>query len=158
MGSKWVVAALAGVLAGTAAVTVQDAELKEGPDAASMTLKSLAGGTAVVLGERRGGWYAVSVDETAGWLRMLNVRMAGDGRTSGAAGLGALLQVGRSEATVSTGVRGLTAADLQAAVEDRDALARLAAMQPAAEDVDSFADEGRLIPRRVDGPRAERRR
>jgi len=138
--------------AGVSALTVADTELKAAPDDGSATLAELAEGTAVELGPRQGAWYAVAGDDGEGWLRMLSVRLTGTSERPGDSGVRSLLQVGRTDATVTTGVRGLTAEELRRATENRAALNEMAAMQPAAQAIDAFAREGGLASVEVADP------
>ena len=140
------------VVAGVTALTVVDTDLKEQPDDASLTLVELAEGSVVELGNRQGAWYEASTESASGWMRMLNVRLSSGQQRPGGAGVQSLLQVGRTDATVTTGVRGLTVEDLKHARENRAALQTMAAMQPASEDVDAFAADGELFPGEVDDP------
>lgn len=153
------VVALGSGLAGAAPETVrsagtlvQDTELKGEPDPGSATLRSLEEGSQVFLGERRGAWYAAATDLDQGWLRMLAVRLASGESRPGESGVRSLLNVGRSDATVTTGVRGMTADDLMAAQEDREALERMVAAQPEPESVAAFGLAGGLEVREVEEP------
>lgn len=145
------------VLAGAAALTVLDTELKEQPDDASPTLIELAEGTALELGPRQGPWYEASLEAESGWVRMLNVRLSSGEQRPGGSGVRSLLQVGRTDATVTTGVRGLTVEQLRNAHENRAALAEMAAMQPEPGDIEAFATDGELSARTVDDPEPPRR-
>lgn len=162
LGSLLLAAGLAGAApepADTAGTLVQDSELKGEPDPSSPTLMLLEEGTPVSLGERRGAWYAAYTEEAeSGWLRLLSVRLATGERRPGDSGVRSLLNVGRSDATVTTGVRGLTAEQIMAAEEDRDALERMIAIQPEPDAVSAFGMAGGLDAREVEDPEEPPRR
>lgn len=138
--------------------TVSDTELKEQPDDGSETLLELTEGAEIILGQRKGAWYSARADEESGWLRMLSVRLSSTATRPGDSGVRSLLQVGRTDATVTTGVRGLTVEELRNARENRAALEVMAAQQPTPEEIDEFARAGALTARQVDEPEAQSRR
>ncbi len=74
-------------------------------------------------------------------------------RKAGDSGLGALLNVARSGSsgtTVATGVRGLSAEDIQQAHEDHQELKKLERYKVSAAEARSFAAQGKLAEHGVD--------
>lgn len=127
-------------------------DLKSAPDAGSASLGKLPAGQPVQIGERQGAWYQVKTSQGDGWVRMLNVRMQGNGAARGEStmsGLAALGQASHSNTTVATGVRGLSREDLQAAHENLQDVARLGQYQASADEARQFGlSAGLPAPRR----------
>lgn len=138
--------------------TVSKTELKALPDDGSDTLLELTEGAEIIIGQRKGAWYAARAGEESGWLRMLSVRLSSTTTRPGDSGVRSLLQVGRSDATVTTGVRGMTVEELRNARENRAELEVMAEQQPTAEEIDAFAQAGALTARQVDDPEPQDRR
>jgi hypothetical protein len=83
----------------------------------------------VTILERRGGWMRVDAGGRAGWVRMLNVRLASAGTArptaGGSGGIATLLRTGSSGKTVTTGVKGMGEEDIRNAAPDYAELAQL---------------------------------
>ena len=110
----------------------RDAELHAEPFRDAEVLTALEAGTALDVGERRGGWYRVEAAGRRGWVRMTRVRLRGDAATgegdSGVDEALGMLTTGRSGSsgvTVATGIRGLDEAGMVNASPDFAALDRL---------------------------------
>lgn len=119
--------------------------LREQPFIDAAAVDSLAANEAVAIAARQGGWMQVGARGKTGWVKMLNVRLAGGGSTGGSGGLMAaasLFRTGSSGTTVTTGVKGLSEEDLRNAQPDRAQLAALAAQAttPAAASAQASAN------------------
>lgn len=145
----WVVAGFA-LIAGTAlaepGVLLKDSELRKEPLGSAEIVKQLEAKDMVDITARQGAWAGVNtVEGMAGWIRILNIR-TGSGE-KGRAGFGALASTfatGSSGQAVSTGVKGLTAAQLRKAapnVADAEALAGYASSDA---DAAAFGESGQL--------------
>ncbi|PKM23115.1 MAG: hypothetical protein CVV10_00920 [Gammaproteobacteria bacterium HGW-Gammaproteobacteria-14] len=91
---------------------------------------SLLANTLVEVGERQGGWYAVSASGgRQGWVRIGSVRLAGEAESeSMLSGFLSWLNQPRSSATgnsTTAGIRGLDAGDINAAAANYDAVERM---------------------------------
>ncbi len=162
-------AALAAVLAAALAVAAEPAftaratELKERAGADARTLATLPGNTAVQVLERGGAWTRVQAGERTGWVRVFHLRFpaavesTASSSSGGLAGLGAALGLGggaRHTTLATTGIRGLSQEDLQAASPDPEALRRLQSYRADRESAERFAREAKLAAVHVPAPEA----
>jgi uncharacterized protein YgiM (DUF1202 family) len=152
-----VLAALAAVVIDAAAApptsqparVARAADLRDAPTADSKVLLAIPADTAVSVQARSGGWYKVRTDGGEGWVRLSAIRFAtasGDSRGGLSAPL-RILQTGRAAVTtgtVTTGVRGLTEAELQAATADPAAVAQLDRWAVGPTDAEAFAKQANL--------------
>lgn len=128
------------------ATVTRPAELRSTPLAGGKTLQTLKGGVKLDVLRRVGGWYRVKTVEGAeGWVRMWLVRFAA---APGAGGTSvAVLGSGRSGSTyttATTGVRGLSEEELQAAKPNPAAVAALEQYAVPPDDARRFARAGSL--------------
>jgi hypothetical protein len=137
-----------------AARVARAADLRAEPANGAELLQVLAADTQIGVLERRGGWYRVTVGEGGGWLRLTAVRFATGAQSDGGASASLrFLQSGRkgvTTGTVTTGVRGLSEADLANAVPDPAAVDRLDALAVPADDARRYAADLKLQAVKVD--------
>lgn len=134
------------------AQTVTATDLKAKPEPKAATLAALPVGSALVVGERRGGWYAADTAQGKGWVRLLHVRLAGASAAPGKDGVDTLIKLGsasRTDTTVATGIRGLTADELKQARENPRELAKLDGYAVSDDDARQFAAQGKVSSRPV---------
>ncbi|MFZ5844672.1 MAG: hypothetical protein ACOY3E_17445 [Pseudomonadota bacterium] len=127
------------------AETVTATELKSKPDAKAGVVAKLGKGSALLVHERQGGWYAAEHASGKGWIRLLHVRLAGNAGIDGKGSAGALMKLGsisRTDTTVATGIRGLTAEELAKARENPQELAKLAQFDASEQEARTFAKSG----------------
>ncbi len=120
-------------------VVLRAGDIKVQPfiDAASAT--TVTANEPVTVIDRKGGWMEVTAAGKTGWIRMLNVRLAGADTAGSAAHSGnlltsaSLLRTGSSGKTVTTGVKGLGEENLRNATVNTAELAKLStlAVDPA---------------------------
>lgn len=122
-------------------------DLREQPANDGAMLRVVPANTVVEVAGRQGGWYKVTVDGQAGWLRLSAVRFAA-ASAAAASGEGSsplrFLQSGRSAVTkgsVTTGVRGLSEEGLERAQPNHAAVAALDALAVPGDDARKFAGE-----------------
>ena len=149
---RWRFTAVAAVLgissvamAAQQAETVTATELKSKPDAKAGVVAKLGKGSELLVHERQGGWYAAEHSSGKGWIRLLHVRLAGSANIEGKGSTGALMTLGsisRTDTTVATGIRGLTAEELAKAKENPQELAKLAQFDASEQDARVFARAG----------------
>lgn len=128
-------------------------DLRAEPFADAKTVGKVAKGDALTIVTRQGGWYQVKAGATTGWVRMLSVRRGEGGKASavdeiaGAAGAA----TGRSKGQVvsTTGVRGLSEADLKQAKFNEAEIAKAEGHRASADDAKSFAGQAGLQPRQM---------
>jgi hypothetical protein len=122
-------------------------DLRDQPANDGAMLRVVPANTAIAVGERKGGWYKVDVEGSAGWMRLSAVRFGSPAAASASSGGSSalkFLQSGRSAVTtgtVTTGVRGLSEEGLSKAEPDYAAVAALDALAVAADDSRAFASE-----------------
>ena len=164
---RTLVLALAAALAMGAALAesgtvLKDTQLRSEPLASSKVLAELKARETVQISERKGAWAGVQTTAgVEGWARILNLR-TGSGQ-AGAGGGDALVSVfrtGSSGTTVSTGVKGLSAATLMSASADEAEVQRLDGYAVDTAQASEFAAQGPLASRPVPylpEPRGSRR-
>lgn len=128
-------------------------DLRAEPFADAKTVGKVAKGEALSIVTRQGGWYQVKAGAATGWVRMLSVRRGEGGKSSaadeivGAAGAA----TGRSKGQVvsTTGVRGLSEADLKQAKFNEAEIAKAEGNRASADEAKSFAGQAGLQPRQM---------
>ncbi|MDF3036413.1 MAG: hypothetical protein K0S28_1687 [Paucimonas sp.] len=142
------------------ASTIRAADLQEQSQLDSAVLATLAPNTQVNVLRRVGAWSEVkTADGKTGWVKMTALKFApesgaqasGNAKSGGGA-LGGLLTAGRtsSSATVTTGVKGLTAEDLQNAQADTVELEKLKALAVNSRSAKNFAGNPKLTVNQVE--------
>ncbi|HEX5339867.1 MAG TPA: SH3 domain-containing protein [Gammaproteobacteria bacterium] len=119
---------------GSNAQTIQITPMNRAPYSDAQALAQLPVNTRLHLVERKGGWYHVRLGNgKQGWVRMTSIRLGEGSEAPSTSGwsfgsLTHLFQSGRAnttEATATTGVRGLNEGSIQNAVPDTQAVAGL---------------------------------
>jgi hypothetical protein len=144
----------AGMAAQSATINAKT-ELRASPASDAKVLKTLAGGSAVQVLERKGGWYAAQVEpKLKGWVKMLRVSFAsGSAEAGGGSALSTLGKAVRSSSSgvhVGTGVRGLDEENLMNAQPKPAELEKLKKLGASEADAKKFAGQGKLASRKVD--------
>jgi len=113
-------------------VVIRNGDIKTQPFLDAASAATVAANDPVTIIDRKGGWMQVQATGKAGWMRMLNVRLAAnDGavaKKTGLASAAALLRTGSSGKTVTTGVKGLGEENLRNASVDLAELDKLAGL------------------------------
>jgi len=140
--------------AGEEAYTLRPTELKAKPYSDAQTLLTLPERSTVEVLQRRASWTEVKSGKTTGWVKMLSLQLA-RGATQRRAddGLRSLFNVaktGRSAATVTTGVRGLSEESLKNANPNPQEREKAEGYAVDKEEARRFAREGGLKAQRVD--------
>jgi uncharacterized protein YgiM (DUF1202 family) len=139
------------IAAAEPAVVLKDSELRSKPLGDAEVLQTLKASSAVNIMSRQGAW--ANVQATAGnpgWTRLLNLRTSS--AQSGDSGIGvvaSLFKTGSSGNTVSTGVKGLSEADLRQASPNAAEANRLDQYKTSEGDAKQFARSGGLAPQSV---------
>lgn len=137
-------------VAGEAAQTLINTDLKQEPFADAQTLATLPASSAVEVIKRQGGWIQVKAASNEGWLKMSSIKLGGGNAGKGDSGLGSLINVARSGrsgntgVTVATGVRGLSPEDLKNAKPAPEAVKKLDSFPAGKNEAQSFANSGKL--------------
>ena len=143
--------------AGEVAQTVTAADLKGEPFVDAQTIASLPANTAVEVLSHQGGWIQVKPPAgSAGWIKMLSVKLTGASAGKGGSGLAELWNVGQTGrsgntgVTVASGVRGLGAEDLKNAKPDPGAVKKLGDFAVSKSDAEQFASGASLNRQSID--------
>lgn len=147
--------ALAGLVHAETALTKRAVPLQAAASADSAVLATLEQDTRVEVLARKGAWNQVKAPAQTGWVRMMSLKVEGAGgeakagSVSGAnplGGLANLLGSGRSDnnATVTTGVRGLSAEDLANAQANEQELEKLKKFSVGKQAGQAFAKRSKL--------------
>jgi hypothetical protein len=142
-------------LAQEAGTMLKDDAVRVEPYADAPLALNLKKGAAVTIIKRAGGWYQVKAGATQGWVRMLSVRRGAAAQTNAMkeAGGAAAIATGRAgtgQVVSTTGVRGLSEAELKAAKYDEAQIKKAESFAVAAAVAQSFAQQGKLKPIRFE--------
>lgn len=151
----------ASVASAESARTVRATDLQAQSQSDAATLATLPENTRVNVLRRSGAWSEIrTANGQTGWVRMLSLRFddaapsgAGSGGAANPVGaLSNLLSSGRASgtATVTTGVRGLTAEELQNAQANPAEVQKLQRFAVQKDSAHAFARRSNLSPVRVD--------
>ena len=101
-----------------------------------------------------GAWTQVrTADGQTGWVRLLNVRPAASGSSSGVKGLltaGNVVRTGSTGSTATTGAKGISKEDLDKAQPNFDEAKRLDSYRASPDDGRQYATGARLQAQRVE--------
>jgi len=133
------------------ATLLKPTELRSQPQGSAAVVTTLKVKDTVDITARKGAWASVKTpDGKSGWVRVLNLR-TGSGQR-GDAGIGTIASIfktGSSGNTVSTGVKGLSAEQLQNASPNPAEAARLNTYAATTADARRFANQGKLPSKQV---------
>lgn len=117
----------AAALAAESGVVIRADVLRDKPFIDAAEVQKVTANAPVSITARQGGWVQVEAGGATGWVRTLNVRLAGGGSSGGSGLLAAssAFRTGSSGTQVTTGVKGLGESDLNAAVPNAAQLAML---------------------------------
>lgn len=134
------------------ATLLKPTDLRSQPQGGATVVTTLKAKDTVDIAARKGAWASVkTADGKSGWVRVLNLR-TGSGQR-GDAGIGTIASIfktGSSGNTVSTGVKGLSAEQLQNTTPNPAEAARLTAYAVKNADARHFARQGKLASQQVD--------
>ncbi len=130
-------------------------QLKAEPFRDANAIATLTSGEKVEILKRQGAWFRVNTAKGAGWVRMLSVRRgeaakaSAEGEVSGLLGL-ASGRAGTGKVVATTGIRGLDEEQLKAAKFSDSELKLSDSLVVGLAQARTFAEMGKLIPRKVD--------
>jgi hypothetical protein len=136
------------ILADEKGFTLREVEVKAKPFLDAAAVGKLPEKTAITVTERQGGWAKIKVGATAGWVRLLAVRLGNPDPARNDTAFLTSLGVGKQRAsaspTATTGVRGFSEEDLKAARPDPRQLARMDTFAVTGAAAAGFASAGQL--------------
>jgi len=125
---------------------VKDTHLLKAPKAKAEKLASMDKNQKVTIQQRQRAWYQVlTEDKSTGWLKMLEVRFLEFTKKEGQSGLKKLwnsVTAGKTDTTVSTGVRGFDEEDLKKATAAPKQVEQLASYSVDKKQAKAFAKQG----------------
>jgi uncharacterized protein YgiM (DUF1202 family) len=157
---RWLIALLSLLLplavtaaASSKAQTIQITSMNAAPYSDAQAVIRLPVNTGLTLVERKGGWYHVRLDNgQQGWVPMTSIRLGEGSEAPAKSGwsygaLTGMFQSGRAsttDATATTGVRGLNEGTIQHAAPDTQAVLALAKYAATPEVARSYAAKLKL--------------
>jgi uncharacterized protein YgiM (DUF1202 family) len=148
-----VVGALPLVAMAAPATTVRQATVHARPFVDSPTLATLAAKQRVEIIAAQGAWNQVRLaDGKTGWVRLLNLRpeaARGGSSLAGLSQLGNVARTGSTGSAATTGAKGISREELEAAEPDLAEVARLESFRVAAAEARQYAAGARLQARDV---------
>lgn len=155
-----VIATALPVWAEEAGSTVVSTALRSEPKATSQEVATVAAETSVIINERKGSWFNVSLKDTpatTGWLRMFDVKMqsGSSGSKSGGKSLASVfggLFGGKSDAGAQStiGIRGLDEEDLKSAQPNPAELQKMERYKSSKQNARKLAEAANLREQNVD--------
>jgi len=128
--------------------TLREVEVKAKPFLDAAAVGKVPEKTAITVTERQGGWAKIKVGATAGWVRLLAVRLGNPDPAKNDSAFLATLGVGKQRSaagsTAATGVRGFSEEDLTAAKPDPEQLGRMDGFAVTGATAAGFAAAGKL--------------
>lgn len=134
------------------ATLLKPTELRSQPQGSASIVTTLKAKDTVDISARQGAWASVrTTDGKSGWVRVLNLRTgSGQRGDTGIGTIASVFKTGSSGNTVSTGVKGLSAEQLQNATPNPAEAERLATYSVKAPDARTYAKQGKLTSKQVD--------
>lgn len=131
------------------AQVVQETQLVQTPAHDATALETLQKDQTITVKKRQQAWYQIHTDnDINGWVKMLSVRFLAAPKRDSETGLGSLwnsITSGKSDSTVSSGIRGFDEQDLRNAKANKDQVVLLATYRHTKEQAQAFARQGQLI-------------
>jgi len=136
-------------------MVIRAGDIKTQPFIDSATAANVTANEPVAIVDRKGGWMQVEAAGKTGWIRMLNVRLAGaegsgGGRSSDLMASASLLRTGSAGKTVTTGVKGLGEEDLRNATVNLAELNKLSTFAVDPPEATANAQKSRLKENQID--------
>ena len=144
------------LLAGTAwaadsGIALKNDTLRREPYSDATTAGSLKRGDKLDILEKKGSWLKVKAAKASGWVRLLSVRRGAAGSGSETSSVLALVsgRAGTGQVVSTTGVRGLSEAELKSAKFNEQEVKALEAAAINAQQAQQFAAAGSLQARKL---------
>lgn len=129
---------------------IRKTDLRDKPFLDSTVIGNVASDTQVDIRTRKGAWMEVKLSTgQTGWIKLLNVRTS-SGSTSSSAALSNVIKTGSSGKTVTTGVKGLSAEQIENAVPNLAEVQKMKSYAASPGDAQLSAQNNQL--RRVSVP------
>jgi hypothetical protein len=118
--------------------------LRAEPFADAKTVGSLNKNDAVEILTKKGAWLKVKSKKSTGWVRLLSVKRGGASSSGSAISDVASGRTGTGKVVSTTGIRGLSAEELQAAKFNEEEMKKMESYQTTSSNAQSYARAGGL--------------
>ncbi|WP_157670652.1 SH3 domain-containing protein [Chitinibacter sp. GC72] len=124
---------------------IRKTDLRDKPFLDAAVVGNVSSNTQVDIQSRKGAWMQVKLPSgQAGWIKLLNVRTS-SGTTSSSTALANVIKTGSSGKTVTTGVKGLSAEEIQNARPNLAEVAKMSSYAANSADAQKTAQANQLI-------------
>lgn len=131
-------------------IVIRKTDLRDKPFLDAAAISSIAADTRIEIRSRKGAWMEVKLPNgQLGWIKLLNVRTS-TGSTSSNTALANVIKTGSSGKTVTTGVKGLSAEEIQNAVPNLAEVRKMSSYAASPQEAQNSAAASQL--RRVSVP------
>ncbi|QBC42786.1 SH3 domain-containing protein [Iodobacter fluviatilis] len=146
----WLLLALSSGAWAEPASVIRDSDLRDKPFLDATVIGQLKKDNVVDIQMRQGAWMQVKSDsKLVGWIKLLNVRTGKAGESSTSLASLNPFKTGSSGSTVTTGVKGLSAEQLQNAQPNPEELSKLKNYTASDSDAQKSAAKEKLIAQEV---------
>lgn len=129
---------------------VRKTDLRDKPFLDAAVIAPIAANTPIQIQANKGAWMQVkAANGQIGWIKLLNVRTSGGGSNSSSLALGNVIKTGSSGQTVTTGVKGLSAEQIQYAEPNAAEVAKMDNYATSRSEATRAAQQAKLIPQNV---------
>lgn len=130
---------------------VRKTDLRDKPFLDAAIVAPIAANTPIEIQSNKGAWMQVkAANGQVGWIKLLNVRTSGGGTSnSGLGTLGNVIKTGSSGQTVTTGVKGLSAEQIQQAEPNPAEVEKMESYASSQADAARAAQQAKLSPQSV---------
>lgn len=143
--------AICGSVFAQSGTVVRKTDLRDKPFLDAAIVAPIAANTAIEIQSNKGAWMQVkAANGQVGWIKLLNVRTSGGGTSnSGLGTLGNVIKTGSSGQTVTTGVKGLSAEQIQQAEPNPAEVDKMESYASSQSDAARAAQQAKLNPQSV---------
>ncbi len=146
----WLLLALSSSVWADPASVIRDSDVRDKPFLDATVIGQLKKDNVVDVQMRQGAWMQVKSDsKLVGWIKLLNVRTGKAGESGSSLASLNPFKTGSSGSTVTTGVKGLSAEQLQNAQPNPEQLAKLKNYTASDTDAQKNAAKEKLIAQEV---------
>lgn len=133
-------------LSGEVGSALKNDTLRKEPYADAKTAGTLSRGESLEILKKQGAWLQVKTKKTSGWVRLLSVKRGSSTAPNQTAGVLAVAsgRAGTGQVVSTTGVRGLSEAELKAAKFNENEIKTMEGYTLSADDGRKFAQAGNL--------------
>ncbi len=129
---------------------IRNSDLREKPFSDSRSIATLSSNSKIEIQKNQGAWMQVKTPQgQVGWIKLLNVRTQSGTRNNGLATLGNVIKTGSSGQTVTTGVKGLSAEQIQTAEPNMAEVNKMESYSSSNSEASRLARQAQLSPKKV---------